>query len=85
MYAEYRKFMQEYLDLGHMEKAGTFSLVEQPNEECYFIPHHAIQRPDSSTTKVRVVFDASAKSSNGISLNDLLLVGPTLQPHLVNI
>ncbi|XP_062707726.1 uncharacterized protein LOC134288058 [Aedes albopictus] len=77
--------MQEYLDLGHMEKAGTFSLVEQPNEECYFIPHHAIQRPDSSTTKVRVVFDASAKSSNGISLNDLLLVGPTLQPHLVNI
>ncbi|XP_062542106.1 uncharacterized protein LOC134210102 [Armigeres subalbatus] len=85
LYSEYRKFMQEYFDLGHMEKVGTFNSAEPSNEECYFIPHHAVQRPESSTTKVRVVFDASAKSNNGVSLNDLLLVGPTLQPQLVNI
>jgi len=36
----------------------------------------------SSTTRTRVVFDGSAKSSNGLSLNDLLQVGPTVQPDL---
>lgn len=34
------------------------------------------------TTQVRIVFDASCKSDNGVSLNDLLMVGPTLQPEL---
>ena len=32
--------------------------------------------------KIRVVFDASAKSSNGKSLNDILLIGLKLQPEI---
>ncbi len=44
---------------------------------------HAVGKEDSSTTKVRVVFDASAKSASCTSLNDLLLVGPTIHPSLV--
>lgn len=36
----------------------------------------------SNTTKVCIVFDASAKASNGVSLNDTLLVGPTIQNKL---
>ena len=39
---------------------------------------HIVYKESTSTTKVRVVFDASAKSSTGVSLNDLLLVGPTV-------
>ena len=35
--------------------------------------------------KVRAVFDASAKSSNGVSLNDTLLVGPTVRPPLIDV
>ena len=35
-------------------------------------------KESSETTKVRVVFDASAKTSTGISLNDTLMVGPTI-------
>ena len=31
-----------------------------------------------------MVFDASAKSSNGVSLNDTLLVGPTIHPPLID-
>ncbi|XP_065083392.1 uncharacterized protein LOC135705547 [Ochlerotatus camptorhynchus] len=49
----------------------------------FFLPHHAIHRPDSSTTKIRVVFDGSAKSSNQLALNDLLLTGPTVQPSML--
>ena len=36
-----------------------------------------------TTTKLRAVFDASVKSSTGVSLNDTLLVGPTVHPPLV--
>ena len=36
-------------------------------------------------TKIRAVFDASAKSSTGVSLNDTLLVGPTVHPPLVDV
>ena len=46
---------------------------------------HAIYKASSSTTKVRAVFDASAKSSNDVSLNDTLLVGPTVHPKLIEV
>lgn len=84
LYAAYKKFMQEFIDLGHMEQIGTFNPIESQSEKQYFMPHHAVKRPDSSTTQLRVVFDASAKTSNGKSLNDQLMVGPTLQPQLVD-
>lgn len=48
------------------------------SREAYF-------KPDSLTTQVRVVFDASAKTSNGVSLNDKLLTGPNLQGDLFKI
>ena len=37
------------------------------------------------TTKVRSVFDALAKSSTGVLLNDTLLIGPTVHSSLVNV
>ncbi|XP_076383120.1 uncharacterized protein LOC143260685 [Megalopta genalis] len=48
---------------------------------CY-LPHHAVEKPTSTTTKVRVVFDRAAKSTSGLSLNDTLLTGPTIQDNL---
>ena len=46
---------------------------------------HTVRKEDSTTTKLRVVFDASAKSSTGVSLNDCLLVRPTVHPSLVDV
>ncbi|XP_015189501.1 PREDICTED: uncharacterized protein LOC107073387 [Polistes dominula] len=69
--------MREYIDLGHM------SIVEEkPIGGCY-LPHHAVIKSSSVTTKVRVVFDVSAKNDKRLSLNDTLLVGPTIQDTLV--
>lgn len=76
---EYMKFMDEYEELGHMERIDD---SEAANGAAYFLPHHPVIREDSSTTKVRVVFDASCKSASGISLNDAMLVGPTVQEDL---
>ena len=39
----------------------------------------------STTTKLRVVFDASSKSPNGNSLKDCFLLGPRLQDHVFDI
>lgn len=45
----------------------------------YYIPHYAVVKRDGDTSKLRAVFDESAKSSSGVSLNDILCVGPKLQ------
>ncbi|XP_071580876.1 uncharacterized protein [Temnothorax nylanderi] len=58
------------------------SIVESPEEDGFYMPHHAVIKESSHTTKVRVVFDASAKTSNGVSLNDILMTGPTIQNKL---
>lgn len=46
---------------------------------------HAVYKPSSATTKLRMVFDASAKSKSGTSLNDILMIGPTVYPPLIDI
>ncbi|XP_071576422.1 uncharacterized protein [Temnothorax nylanderi] len=76
----YNAFMQDYLDNGHMELANdTFPA----DGRVYYLPHHGVYKLDSTTTKLRVVFDASSKCPNGLSLNDTLLSGPKLQPDIV--
>jgi len=53
--------------------------------EIYYLPHHGVVQESTTTTKLRVVFDGSAKSSFGISLNDKFMVGPKLQDDLDSI
>lgn len=76
----YVEFMNEYINLGHMSKYRNFD-----NEVTYFAPHHGVLREDSSTTKLRVVFNCSAPSSTGYSYNSLQLVGPEIQRDLASI
>ncbi|XP_015916747.4 uncharacterized protein [Parasteatoda tepidariorum] len=78
-YNLYRKFMKEYRDLNHMELVPDSDINKI---ESLYLPHHGVVRDTSCTTKLRVVFDASSKTSSGLSLNDLLLVGPRVQPEL---
>lgn len=70
--------MREYAALGHMVPfEGTDGDGDGVGE--FIIPHHAV------TMKFRVVFNGSAKSSNGVSLNDTQHVGPTVQDKLADI
>ncbi|XP_062704225.1 uncharacterized protein LOC134286608 [Aedes albopictus] len=78
----YHQFIEEYVRLHHMREIGPDEADDQPQ---YFLPHHAVMKLDSSTTKLRTVFDASCRSKSGLSLNDLLLPGPTIQDSLVKI
>ena len=78
----YVEFMTEYEDLGHMERVAD---PQECGSTTYYIPYHAVHNETSTTTSLRVVFDCSAKSSNGVSLNDILLKGPVVQPDLFSI
>ncbi len=73
--------MQEYLNLQHAELVPHDEL-DLPS---YYLPVHGVFKETSSTTKLRPVFDASARSSNGTSLNDTLETGPNLYPLLTDV
>ena len=67
-------------NLSEMEKAGMIKEVskcEKREGPIFYLPHRPVVREDSITTKVRPVFDVSAKGYNGVSLNDCLETGPT--------
>ncbi|XP_068212674.1 uncharacterized protein [Palaemon carinicauda] len=51
----------------------------------YYMPHGPVVKLSSSSTKIRPVFDASASCYNGVSLNDCLSSGPSLNPDLVEV
>ncbi|XP_055623126.1 uncharacterized protein LOC129766576 [Toxorhynchites rutilus septentrionalis] len=74
----YYAFMKGFVDLGHMREVLP---DEEPPIICY-LPQHPVVKESSTTTKVRGVFDASAKTSSGYSLNDAFLVGPVIQDDL---
>lgn len=79
---EYVNFMNEYIEMGHMEQIKNE--IEVPKNVRY-LPHHAVIKTASITTKVRVVFDASARGTNGKSLNNILLSGLTVQEDIFSI
>ena len=59
------------------------SLLDKfPDTAHYFIPHQCVLRPQNTTTKLRVVFDASYRTASHVSLNELMMVGPTVQEEL---
>lgn len=80
--AEYTAFLDKYESLGHMRKLTRTS---DKSEDRVYIPHHAVFREGSSTSPIRVVFNASSPTSNGSSLNDHLPTGPKLQQDLNSI
>ena len=79
--AQYDAFMDEYESLGHMTEVNVKDIAK-PH---YYIPHHYVLRPESTSTKLRVVFDASAHRASNLSLNEIMHTGPTVQSELFSI
>ena len=80
-FTEFSDVIEEYFEMGHAELVPATDL-RKPMGQVVYLLMHAVRKESSTTTKIRAVFDASAKSSSGVSLNDTLLVGPTVHPPL---
>ncbi|KMQ88303.1 gag-pol polyprotein precursor [Lasius niger] len=78
----YIGFMNEYRELDHMRASTTRN--QQPRHH-FFLPHHGVLNKNSSTTKLRVVFNGSQTTDSGISLNECLHVGPKLQTDIADV
>lgn len=76
----YTKGIHELIIQGHMKLTPQAEI--NTISEKYFLPHHPVYKIERETTKLRIVFDGSCKTTNGVSLNDKLLVGPVVQPSL---
>ena len=77
--AQFDAIIQEQLTEGVIEKAPP---VSQPEKE-FYIPHMSVIRESAETTKLRIVYDASARATpDAPSLNDCLYPGPALQNKL---
>lgn len=79
----YHRVLNEYLTLNHMKPTSCFEISSFESFKTFYLPHHAVVKPESRSTKVRVVFNASKRTASGNSLNDVLHVGPTLQADLM--
>ncbi|GFY51736.1 pro-Pol polyprotein [Trichonephila inaurata madagascariensis] len=67
---QYLKFMNDYLKLGHMELISE-NEIDIPASSSFYLPRHPV--PNKNGDKFRYLFDGSAKSSSGVSLNNKLM------------
>ena len=71
--------------------SGVVEMIDKSHEEqclpgiVHYIPHKEVVKEDRATTKLRVVYDASARSRSEPTLNDCLLSGPALTPLIFDV
>lgn len=76
--------VDNYFEWNHAEEVPEADL-RKPAAETFYLPMHGVLKESSTSTKLCVVFDASAKTTSGLSLNDTLLPGPALHPLLPSV
>lgn len=78
---QYDQVIKDQLEEGIVERTQ-----ESVQEREFYIPHKPVVREAAENTKLRIVYDASARASdNSTSLNECLNPGPPLQNHLWNV
>ena len=81
MLNEYDKIFDKYLKLGIIEELKTQGHTGQ----VVFLPHWKVIKEGRSTSKLRSVFDTSARYKNNVSLHDVLYKGPCLNADFFNL
>ena len=85
---EYDSIITDQLNSGILEKVPENEQTKDfaQNNTIHYLSHFGVVRKDSETTKLRIVFDGSAKSEGEqLSINDYLENGPNLIPPIFEI
>jgi len=77
---EYHQQILENITTDYVEEADMSYSDNQT-----YLPHHPVVRPKKSTTKVRPVFDGSARTKSARSINEVLYTGPNITPDLLSV
>ncbi|EYB98426.1 hypothetical protein Y032_0131g1617 [Ancylostoma ceylanicum] len=80
---KYQEVFQEQLRLNILEQ--VVEDTEPRDRRIHYIPHQAVLTPHKTTTKLRIVYDASAHYKGSPSLNDVLYRGPVILPLLYGV
>ena len=82
MLKRYDDVIQDQLTKGIIEEAPPV----QSSHRLHYLPHHHVISPSSTTTKLRIVYDGSAKTTKSKnSLNECLFRGPVILQDLAGI
>lgn len=79
---EYNSVIRDQLNRGIIEVVMDPSPTN--NDQMHYLPHHGVVRQDKTTSKLKIVFDASART-NGPSLNDCLYIAPSFGRSIFDI
>ena len=81
-----KRLLVEYDNIKNQFHEGIIEKVTSPPlvGNTTYLPHRPVIREDKASTKVRIVYDASAKNK-GPSLNESLYKGPCLTPLLFDV
>ena len=80
--AEYDRVIQNQIKKGIVEVVSNSAVDE--GEKIHYLPYYGVVRQDKTTSKLRIVYDASVRS-NGPSLNDSLYTGPSFGQSIFDI
>ena len=82
LFEQYRNVIDEQIASGVVEQVSE---NEIPTGTTHYIPHSGVLKEDRKTTKLRVVYDASSKVAEELSLNECLHPGPNLLPLVLDV
>ncbi|GFX73913.1 uncharacterized protein TNCV_397241 [Trichonephila clavipes] len=83
LYIQYSEILKEYESQGIIERVLE---TEKPTDRAvFYLPHQAVFRQESLTTKIRIVFDASSHEDGQPSLNDCIWSGGNLNPNIFHL
>ena len=86
-----KMLLQQYCDIIQSQvRAGVIELVDKHETKSvnrkHYLPHHPVVNPLKTSTKIRIVYDASVKARKGIkSLNECLHRGPINLPNMCGV
>ncbi|GFV83146.1 reverse transcriptase domain-containing protein [Trichonephila clavipes] len=83
LYIQYSEILKEYESQRIIERVLE---TEKPTDRAvFYLPHQAVFRQESLTTKMRIVFDASSHEDGQPSLNDCIWSGRNLNPNIFHL
>ncbi|GFR09747.1 integrase catalytic domain-containing protein [Trichonephila clavata] len=83
LFKQYFEILKEYESQGIIER--VFQTEKPTDRAVFYLPHQAVFRQESLTTKMRIVFNASSHEDGQSALNECIWPGANLNPNIFHL